>query len=206
MGALTHLNARFAPVNLDRRADGPDFGTVVDELTEDDPGRAAFLKACLTKLGLSVDQGETPVPSLSRLHLSSLDSSAMSALLARLQNVIVSDLGEEWLEGENDMFQFLRAPNFSMGSMDHSLQREESKRTDDHSMSSDIGLDYKDVVKHVLVHEEEHPTGKDTPYFNHHAFFSNLKHYQSSIDIPGDFGRCLLYGEVVTSTSTMLEK
>lgn len=197
---------RFAPVNLDRKADGPDFAKVVDDLAEDDLQRADFLKACLIKLGLTVNHDESSVPSLSRLHLSSMESFALSAILERLKDAIVVENGEEYLKGENDVFHLQRPSTWSMDSLSNALHEEKTEKTDDGSMFSDITLDYKDVVKHIMLHEEEYPACKETPYFNHHAFYANLKHYQSMQDIPGEFGRWLLYGEVVTSTSTMLEK
>lgn len=53
----------------------------------------------------------------------------------------------------------------------------------------------------------EWPTGKETPYFNHHAFYANLRRYQQeSSSEAEEFGKIILYGEVVTSTNTMLEK
>ena len=203
---MTNDIFRFATVNLDRKADGPGFDKVVDDLAEDDQMRIEFLKACLIKLGLRVNQEKVPVPSLSRLHLSSLQPFAMTALLDSLDDVIVVDGDEEYLRGENDTFQFQRSSTGSMGVSGNTSHGEGSKKTDEETMSSDAILDYNAVTKQVLVHEREYPACKETPYFNHHAFFSNLKHYQSLTDVSGEFGRCLLYGEVVTSTNTMLEK
>lgn len=197
---------RFAPVNLDKKADGPDFAEVVDALAEDDQQRVDFLKACLIKLGLTVNEDDSSVPSLSRLHLSSMESSALSAFLERLKDAIVVEDGEEYLKGENDVFHFQRPSAWSTGPLRNALPKDEKEKTDDGTMSSDINLDYENVVKHIMLHEEEYPASKETPYFNHHAFYSNLKYYQLMKNIPGEFGRWLLYGEVVTSTSTMLEK
>jgi hypothetical protein len=59
----------------------------------------------------------------------------------------------------------------------------------------------------LILHETEWPGSKETPYFNHHAFFANLKRYQQENSSEAEeFGNVLMYGEVVTSTNTILEK
>lgn len=68
-------------------------------------------------------------------------------------------------------------------------------------------LDYNKVLKRLIAHEIDLPSSKETPCFNHHAFYANLRHYLTKTKgIEGDFGKFLLYGEVVTSTNTLLEK
>lgn len=67
-------------------------------------------------------------------------------------------------------------------------------------------VDYNAVIKRMIVHDDI-PDNKETPYFNHHAYFSNLKEYQSqSKEAISLFGSSFLYGEVLTSTNTILEK
>lgn len=68
-------------------------------------------------------------------------------------------------------------------------------------------VDYNALPKYLILHETSLPTLKSTPQFNTHAFFSNLKQYQQrSQQQDLTYGNLLLYGEVVTSTSTLLEK
>ena len=65
------------------------------------------MKACLRKLGLEVSEESTPVPSLSRLHLSSAQPSAVSQLVQNWHEagiVTKGEDGEECIEGENDVF------------------------------------------------------------------------------------------------------
>ena len=82
-----------------------------------------------------------------------------------------------------------------------------SSGTTDEGGTADRILDYNKVIKQLVVHESEGPLNKETPYFNHHAFFASLNHYNGKFrDTTGEFGKYLLYGEVVTSTNTMLEK
>ncbi len=192
-------------MNLDKTADGPQFARAVDELTADDRQRVNFLKACLSKLGLVVNPDENPVPSLSRLHLSSVQPSDVSTLLDSLKDVIVAEAGEEYIKGDHDTFRLEKPSRWSTDAPDVAVSVKETA-TDGGLVNSDRILDYRDIVKRILVHEGDYPDCKETADFNHHAFYANLKHYQSKISIPGNFGRYLLYGEVVTSTSTMLEK
>ena len=72
--------------------------------------------------------------------------------------------------------------------------------------SPDQILDYDKVVKTIVPHKEGLPSTKETP-FHHEAFYANLRHYHTKLrNLAGSFGKHLMYGEVVTSTNTLLEK
>ena len=162
------------------------------------------MKACLIKLGLQVNQEQSTVPSLSRLHLTSMQPSDASKIVDALGDIIVTEDGEEYIRDENDTFHLEKPSAWSLGKLKDALNDDKNDHDDG---AEDKILDYSTVIKRVIIHDNEHPTSKETPYFNHHAYFANLKHYQStSKDANPDFGRDLLYGEVVTSTNTMLEK
>lgn len=91
--------------------------------------------------------------------------------------------------------------------MNEALPEITDGNADEKAAKEDRILDYSTIVKKVAVHDEGLPQTRETPYFNHHAYYSNLKHYQSTATETGDdFGKHLLYGEVVTSTNTLLEK
>lgn len=176
---------------------------MVEALEEDDEARSMFLKACFVKLGLQVSQGEHSVPSLSRLHLSSYEAAFINTIMTDLAEVITSEEGTEYLKGANDTFRIERSITQAMN--DTTLDGNTASMKPD-SDSTGI-VDYNDIVKDIVIHDSDIPSAKETPFFNHNAFFSNLRHYQTSTKAcEGTFGRCLLYGEVVTSTSTMLEK
>lgn len=176
---------------------------MIEQLEEDDELRVSFLKTCLAKLGLLVSQEKNPVPSLSRLHLSSLVPSRSSEVLAALDDIITIEDGEEYIKDDNDTFHLEVPSAWSPGSAMGSSREAEMDSKD----NEDRILNYSSIVKRVVVHDKEHPASKETPYFNHHAFFANLNHFQSEfIEEGADFGHFLLYGEVVTSTNTILEK
>ena len=176
------------------------------ELIEDDNLRAQFLVACLKKLGLTVNDHENPVPSLSRLHVSSLQSSDVSGLLETLKDIVVDEDGEDYIKGENDTFRLHKPSTWSTSTLAHALESISKQDTDQGPLDSDRILDYSEMVKHVVFHPDEYPSSKETVSFNHHAFYSNLKFYQGLFNVPGTFGKYIMYGEVVTSTSSMLEK
>ncbi|MCJ1414096.1 biotin holocarboxylase synthetase [Xylographa parallela] len=204
---LTGPHPEFAAVNLDPKADAADFRRVIDSLAQDDKPRTDFVKACLNKLGLQVNQEQSTVPSLSRLHLTSMRPPDTLVILDTLRDIIETEDGEEYIKDENDTFHLEKPSAWSLGKLNDALTEDQSDKTDQDDGAEDKILDYSTVVKRVIIHENDHPTSKETPYFNHHAYFANLKHYQSaSKDVNPDFGRYLLYGEVVTSTNTMLEK
>jgi biotin--protein ligase len=75
------------------------------------------------------------------------------------------------------------------------------------SATPEKDLDYDKIVKRIVPHEEELPNKRETPYFDHEAYYANLTHHhQKAQNHSPAFGTYLLYGEVVTSTNTLLEK
>lgn len=105
-----------------------------------------------------------------------------------LDDITTMHDGEAYIEDENDVFHLEKPSSWNLASR----------------MST--GKDKGDSpAKRVIIHEETWPVGKETPCFNHEAFYANLRHYAGSA-VREVFGASLLYGEVVTSTSTLLEK
>ena len=199
--------ARFAAINLNPESNIKGYDKVVKDLAEDDKQRTDFLKACLLKLGLKVSQDTTAVPSLSRLHLSSVLPNGASEVIAGLQEIVSIVDGEEYIKDENDTFHLEKPSAWSLGSLAMALTGETSDKTTDADGDEDRIIDYNAVVKRLVVHEKELPSSKETPYFNHDAFYANLRHYESKTqDVKDRFGNHILYGEVVTSTNTLLEK
>jgi biotin---protein ligase len=183
-----------------------------------DTQRIEFLKSCLSKLGLRVNKSQVPVPSLSRMHLSSLQPSDIQELLETWQEIITKEEnGDEFVKGDNDTFHLERRPSsaWSLGTLAKALPGvkrvvggdEKEETTDSETDNLDRLPDYNAIVKNVRIHDQSLPGTKETPCFNHHAFFANLQYFQENSKAQvGLFGRFLLYGEVVTSTNTMLEK
>ncbi|RPA96445.1 class II aaRS and biotin synthetase [Choiromyces venosus 120613-1] len=197
---LTGPHPEFAAVNLDKSARDYAYRERIELIEHTDNQREAFLRACLVKLGLNISEEIGAIPSLSLLHLSSTSPADVGLLADRLRDISVTDGDKQKIIGENDTFILERnsAP-FSMGSLADALAGEQDSP---HKI-----IDYNKVVKHVQIHDSGLPPTKDTPYFDHAAYFEHLKRYRSrSRSSPENFGSFLLYGEVVTSTNTMLDK
>ncbi|KAF9886710.1 biotin holocarboxylase synthetase [Aspergillus nanangensis] len=195
---LTGPHPEFAAVNLDKNAGGPEYVKVVDALAADDQARTDFLKGCLVKLGLKVAQNTTTVPSLSSVHMSALDPADVPPIVAAIREDVTKEGQEEYLKDENDTFRLETSDAWNMSTLQAALPN---------AAASEEGIvDYNTIIKHLVVHEDV-PSSKLTPYFNHHAYYSNLRHYQSQArEGNAEFGSNLLYGEVITSTNTILEK
>lgn len=155
------------------------------------------------------------VPSLSRLHLTSLHHFLVPELLASWENIITVEDGEEYIKGENDIFHFEKQDSrWSLNSLSDSLPLSTTSpakdlvaNKKDDVVVDDRMVDYNAITKHIIPHESDWPGTKETPSFNHHSFYANLQKYQlESGGQAEDFGKNLLYGEVVTSTNTLLEK
>ncbi|CAD6448209.1 16af70e7-00e6-45ef-b694-5b01c09a3fd3 [Sclerotinia trifoliorum] len=210
---LTGPHPEFAAVNLDPTIKIPGYADIVKDLAADDDSRTKFLKECLVKLGLSVSEESSTVPSLSRLHLSSVHPHLVPELLASWEEIIDKENGEEIIKGENDTFHIEKQESiWSVESLVKSVPASivstiEGKPIVESAASGDRIIDYNAIPKRLIPHETSWPGTKETPCFNHHVFYSNLRHYQQEKSSEAEeFGNTLLYGEVVTSTNTMLEK
>jgi len=166
------------------------------------------MKACLAKLGLEVSTENHSVPSLSRMHLSASVSGVISELVHSWQEaglVTTDEHGQECISGENDIF-VLESENgsFDMSTLNASLA---DKTTPSQDQADEGIIDYNAVPKRLMLHEDQLPSSRETHHFNHSAFYSNLKAYHTQQrGKERQFGQILIYGEVVTSTSTLLEK
>ncbi|RDW66351.1 class II aaRS and biotin synthetase [Coleophoma cylindrospora] len=213
---LTGPHPEFAAVNLNPQSTVPDYANLIKALAADDDSRSRFLKACLVKLGLEASQDTVSVPSLSRLHLSSTQPNDVSMLLESWKEIITVEDGEEYIKGENDTFHIEKqSTRWSLNSLvkalpvpglsaDKATGDEPADRVDG---SDDRILDYSTITKRLIPHENKWPDTKETPNFNHHSYFANLRMYQQENGTEAEeFGNHLMYGEVVTSTNTLLEK
>lgn len=218
MSSPTHkeemlTSCRFAAVNLSKSSGGPEYAEMIDALVADDEARSNFLKACLQKLGLMVSQESGGlVPSLSKIHLSAMEHNEVPELLESWKEIIDVEDGEEYIRGENDLFHIEKQESrWSLNSIVQSLPLPDIMGSSDspaeHAKDDGGIVDHNKITKTLIPHETEWPGSKETPYFNHHAYFASLQRYQAEPHSEaGDIGKYLMYGEVVTSTSTLLEK
>jgi biotin--protein ligase len=129
---------------------------------------------------------------------------------------MIREDGEEYIKGENDTFLVEKQESrWALNSLVKSLpisggsNGQEGSVADqvDGAASDDRIIDYNRIIKRLIPHEDDWPGTKETPYFNHHSFYANLRNFQQERTSESEeFGRYLVYGEVVTSTNTILEK
>lgn len=187
---------------------------MVEDLIEGDNLRESFMKACLTKMGLLVAIETSTVPILSALHISSLHNIEVSELFEDLRSDMTVEEGEHFVEGENDTFLIEKNISpLSLHSLDASLPQASSEAKDEaetdqlRSGQDEKNIDYNKVLKRLVFHDGGWPHNNETPRFNHTAFYSDLVDYQDeSGSRAEEFGKVIMYGDVVTSTNTLLEK
>ncbi|KAL2266020.1 hypothetical protein VTJ83DRAFT_5372 [Remersonia thermophila] len=204
---LTGPHPEFDAVNIGPHTDVPGYQDLTDSLRADEEARTAFLKACLAKLGLEVSQRVSPVPSLSKLHLSSLRHAETLDLLSALEEIITRENGEEYIKGGNDLFHLEKpGSRWSAAELSEDLQRELQPKPKPSRGSPDPTTDYTHILKRIVSHKEAWPEPKETPYFNHAVYYSSLNEFRAAEPGAESWGDQLLYGEVLTSTNTLLEK
>lgn len=206
---LTGPHPEFAAANLSPHHGIEGYDELISSLKASDGDRISFLKACLTKLGLEVNQESSGVPSLSRLHLSSIISSSVDDLLYSWEEIISKEDEEEYIRAEQDTFHLEKPETrWFMSKLGDTLPRNEitGELTTPSSSTDEAMIDYSTITKRIVTHEKAWPEAKATPYFNHHAFYSSLREYRQTDTDAEQWGDFLMYGEVVTSTNTILEK
>ncbi|KAF2133103.1 biotin apo-protein ligase-like protein [Dothidotthia symphoricarpi CBS 119687] len=243
---MTGPHPEFAPQNLNKISSLPSYTKTIDAITTTDSTRVAFMRLILQKLGLTVNEHEQTVPSLSRLHLTSHNMADVSTLVASLSEALTVIDGEDYIQGGHDVFRIEKEGSVwgvqglkravsavseklptlmtvtgkedeQTGEYTGNNQDRKKPKTKEEAIqecieytaynsTSDQILDYEKLVKTVITHETALPSAKDTP-FHHDAFYENLLHYHTKLGNPRpSFGSTLLYGEVVTSTNSLLEK
>lgn len=208
---------RFASSNLDKTLHGPEFKGTVEALEKDEEGRISFLRACLTKLGLEANHSSQLVPSPSPLQLTAWDLADLPDLLSKWKDIMVKTTENHVvIAGDNDIFnveglpeEVIPSPVTDTETIERKLESLNLLTFDSKNEVEDGNdriIDYDKIVKHIYIHAETYPTIRETPKFNHQNFYLQLEKYAGSRIDKISFGKFLLYAEVITSTSTILEK
>lgn len=195
---MLNTTRRFAAANLRPQPKIPNYESLVATLAAADAARASFLRTCLAKLGLDISSDPSAPPSLSRLHLTSANHTEVGEMLHSWEEAITrTEDGEEYVHGEHDIFRIEKhATRFGVDELQGALP----------GVVDDGVDDYDKVVKVIVPHENAWPDVKETPNFNHGVFYDSLKRYREKEPAAEEWGDTLLYGEVVTSTNTLLDK
>ncbi|KAI8578733.1 hypothetical protein K450DRAFT_245252 [Umbelopsis ramanniana AG] len=185
---------------------------MIQNLMLADPSRKQFLRALFARVGLNVvgytkpvqedakpQLQENHVPALTPLYLSGFRLSQYEEVVAKLRSTADASFH---LRDVNDTFCIKSLPNepaVDLGTLN-------LNETDDEPQEKKI--------KDILVIDKPSiepvcPPGYLTKYFNIANFYEHLKKHRSQQWGGGgwfSYGNTMLYGEVVTSTQTMLDK
>ena len=160
------------------------------------------MQACLRKLGLEVTATVPGVAPLSNLHLSAINNEGVTDQLCAWADVITKDDGKEVIKAENDVFHIQGSETmWKVDDLKDSLPKAGDQQTKPEVDGSDDKPSWT-----IIPHENALPEVKWTPQFNHNLFFHTLKAYRAIENKAEKWGDLLLYGEVVTSTNTILEQ
>ena len=190
--------SRFAAINLKPKPGIPNYDQLIAELAADDRARVSFLRALLEKLGLEPNENMAALPALSKLHLTSINNTEVSELLCSWESIMEKKEGEEIIRGEADTFRIQgQESSFNMDEVVDALAED--------SMAGGVP-DYETTEKTIIPHEQSLPSARQTPHFDHKRFYTSLRMFQLAEQEANAWGNVLLYGDVVTSTNTILDK
>lgn len=139
---------------------------------------------------------------MSNLHLSSINNTEVTEVLCSWESVIEKEAGRELIRGEADTFQI----HTEQSTLDLDKLKDSLPGADKSKGSEIGGADHEFATKSIIAHESILPSVKETPHFDHKLYYSSLKGFQLLEKDAEDWGKLLMYGEVVTSTNTLLEK
>ncbi|CUM65518.1 uncharacterized protein PRCAT00003164001 [Priceomyces carsonii] len=169
----------------------PNFNNIVRTLSDHEHERKVFLQSCLKKLGMKVNEDvDMSIPRITPIYLSShLNPNSVSSLFQTLKQNL-DFVNGNCFEDHSDTFCLHDASKKSENDLSY---------TDTESTG-----DPDSEIKHInFLTTGTLPDTNVTPYFNMEAYFDHLKELYNSE--PGGIGSILGYGEVVTSTNTMLD-
>lgn len=128
--------------------------------------------------------------------------------MCSFSDIITKADGEEYIKGENDIFHLEKPDSrWSLASLSRALSTEfEASKKNTGRVSPDPTADYSLIPKRIVSHDSSWPEPKETPYFNHAVYYSSLGEFRAKEPEAEGWGDVLMYGEVVTSTNTLLEK
>ncbi|KAG6251630.1 hypothetical protein E4U24_001149 [Claviceps purpurea] len=208
LAMLSGTHPEFAPANLSPQPGIPEYADLIRTLQEHNEARLAFLRACLRKLGLEVSAAENAsVPILSSIHLTAVHGSHVSELLYSWASVIEGEGDDEYIRGEGDTFRIHSDQN-GLTVRDLKALRGLPVHDDHDDAAGETAgiLDYSAVTKVIVAHEKDLPTTEMTPRFDHKVYYANLARFQLMEEGAESWGNVLMYGDVVTSTNSLLER
>lgn len=155
-----------------------------------------LLRACMGKLGLKLEHKKDDNLQLSILHISSITPSNAQKLKDSWHDLIMPRGQAEYIVDMKDTFRIETVTTEMSIAMNE--KNNESLAAFDQSRGSDLS---------IFIHVQDHPTHEETPFFDHNEFYSGLRQRRSTSPQQLDgFGSYIMYGQVMTSTNTILER
>jgi biotin--protein ligase len=183
---LTGIHPEFSPDLLHAPAPNTPYAATIAQLKRDNAQRVAFLSGVLRRLGLKVNKpnpaGQVFPVRPSRMMLSALCIERLPYVLEELL-ASIGDPSSQTIRGTTNQFVLSDA---SLGGL---FQTEQTRN--------------KTQVQ-VDVYYSSLPEVKHTPNFNHELYYNSLRSFYADGRLAEDLGSFLLYGEVVSSTSSLL--
>ncbi|KAF8926335.1 biotin holocarboxylase synthetase [Dissophora ornata] len=212
LAVLTGVHPEYDATHLDPR--NPEYGpqpNVVTHLLAKEGERRVFLRSVLAKMGLKVMQLEHAgagavlppgaiqgVPAITPLYLASIQPSYTTELARTLARLADAD---SQIKEANDTFQLVPSPEFPIPVHTPTVTETEE------------GEGEEKITKNIVLCPTEPPSTNLTPEFDMGLFFRHLQQtrqqsqaQQNPFSSDFKFGNSLMYGQVVTSTQTMLDK
>lgn len=195
---LCGTHPEFTPTLMKPTESDVHYKDVAAHLEACESDRNLFLRACLAKIGLKVNEDTSAsIPRLTPIYMSSnLDPTKTCKVL--------EDLRANMDFVEKDLFEDIN---------DTFVLRDEGENDTDYFLLDDVGHQSLEEIiagpKHIKVFTSRQlPGPKDTPYFNMATYFERLERLYRANNIEAkeaEFGSILCYSEVVTSTNTLLD-
>lgn len=187
---LSGPHIEFSP-DLLHNSEGIDsFTNVIESLRENDHDRLEFLRACLVELGLKVNTETLERPALTPLYLTSIHNGSSERLMEDLENCIGYSDDKTILLGHD----IVRIHN----GVDNLAEIPQNSPHEDPDIA----------VKNLVVCGQQLPPAEATPYFNIGLFQKYLADFytETGQEIARHLaGSNFMYGEVLTSTSTLMD-
>lgn len=195
---LTGTHPEFAASLMKPSDDDLVFKSVTSVLLDPDTdlNRKRFLQGCLKKIGLKVNEDvDVSIPKLTPVFVGSLLPDKATELLGELKEKL--DFIGNTVEDKNDTLVF----------------HDESENDHEYIISSTAGEtiefdNLNSIPKHFKVFSGTNlPDPNSTPYFNMSDYFTHLRELSANHTYKSfGFGSIIGYGEVVTSTNTLLDQ
>lgn len=153
-----------------------------EDLIASNDARMNFFRTLLAKCNLRYNTDASAPPTKTPLLFTCMDKHLLPTVSSTMKR-LSQDIVDSKLEDSHDTFLFCEP-------------RSLANRADDKSITM-VGV-YDDATT---------PPAISTPYFNLHLYYTRLQEQEKHLHVtPSGIGRAVMYAEIVTSTSTLIDR